>query len=460
MRKIICIILALILLLAMGACTRQTPDPTPPANTTQGSQTELNFGDITLPRSTEGLTIGVWNGPFQWFDETYMKLMADAGINLIIGIKDNWIWEGDGAPMLDIAEQYGVSVIADLRNWDGETVPEYARYPALKGFLLYDEPSSPQFEHLAALKEQFDAVMPENLMFFVNLFPASCSYESLFGDSYNPARVDYETHYQNLFMDTVKPECLSYDGYALQEGGYIRESYFYNFDIASVRAKADGVPFWYTLCSSGHWTTDGRYVTPTDRELRWQMLLGMTYGSDTLTHYVLTSSDETDDNMLRYMSWEPTAIYDHVKTVNQELLAWDEIYMYYDWVGTAAYDAVEKKGSSNAMLASLKYDLPLDQAGALTGVQADESLLIGVFQKDGENAYLVTNAGFATPSDKWRQMHFEMQDATVLLQLDQGEYRCAAVINRGKIQYVPVNEDHTVELTVPAYDGVFVIPVQ
>lgn len=421
---------------------------------------QTEFGSVSLESSNETLTIGVWNGAFQWFDETYMKLMTDAGINLIIGVKDKWIWEGDGAPMLDLAEQYGVSIISDLRGWDGKTVPEYADYPALKGLLLYDEPSSTQFQHLAALKEQFEAVMPEDLMFFVNLFPESCSYESLFGDSYNPGKVDYEAYYQNLFLDTVKPACLSYDGYPLQEGGTIRSSYYHNFDIASHRAKADGIPFWYTLCSSGHATTDGRYVTPTDQELRWQMLLGMTYGAKALNHYVLTSSDEGDDNMLQYASWQPTEVYDYVKQVNQEFLKWDDIYMDYAWVGTAAFDAAKTKGFSHAMLESLEYNLFFEETGVLTGVQSDESLLIGVFQKGSENAYLVTNAGCVTPCDKYRQYSIEMQDASVTLQLVQGDYRCAAVINRGQISYVPVNEDNTVNITVSAYDGVFVIPVK
>ena len=417
------------------------------------------YGSVSLVSSDEKLTIGVWNGAFHWFDETYMKLMEDAGINLLIGVKDKWIWEGDGAPMLDLAERSGISIIADLRDWDGETVPEYAVHSALKGFLMYDEPSSPQFEHLARLKEQFGAVMPENLLFFVNLFPEPCAYESLFGDDYNPAFVDYEKYYQNYFMDTVEPECLSFDGYALQEGGYIRTSYFHNFDIAAYRAKQDGVPFWYTLCTSGHWTTDGRYVTPTDKELRWQMLLGMTYGSEALTHYVLTSPDEGDDNMLEYASWQPTQIYDYVKQVDHEFLTWDDIYMSYEWVGTAALDANVPESWENLMLNSLEYALSFDQAGVLTGAESNEDLLIGVFEKDGENAYLVTNAGNSTLSEDWYRYNFRMNDAQVRLQLAEGDYRCAAVINRGQISYVPVNPDGTVDISVPAYDGVFVIPV-
>lgn len=433
-----------------------------------GEQTQLwqiplceqtEFGSVSLEASREKLTIGVWNGAFHWFDETYMKLMDDAGIDLLIGVKDKWIWEGDGAPMLDIAQQYGISIISDLRDWDMETVPQYAQYPALKGFLLYDEPDSTKFQHLAEQKARFAELMPENLMFFINLFPEACGYESLFGDDYDPGCVDYEEYYQNYFMDTVRPEILSYDGYALQEGGYIRQSYFHNFDIAGYRAKADGVPFWYTLCSSGHWTTDGRYLTPTQKELRWQMLMGMTYGAKALNHYVLTSPDVGDDNMLEYASWQPTEVYDAVKAVNQEFRSWEDIYMSYQWVGTAKYDAGTEQGKSNLMLNLLEYDIPFTETGVLTGVQSNEDLLIGVFEKDGQNAYLLTNAGSTTPSEKWRQLYFEMAPAQVTVQLAEGSYRCAAVICQGSITYVPVNADNTVNLTVDAFDGAFVIPI-
>ena len=126
---------------------------------------QTEYGAVSLEYCDEDLTIGVWNGAFHWFDEAYMKLMEDAGIDLIIGVKDMWIWEGDGAPMLDLAEQYGITFIADLRGWDGETVPAYAEHPALEGFLLYDEPSSTQFEYLTALKENFEAIMPDDVMF-------------------------------------------------------------------------------------------------------------------------------------------------------------------------------------------------------------------------------------------------------------------------------------------------------
>lgn len=417
---------------------------------------QSDYGEIHLPANSEKLTIGVWNGSYHWFDETTMKLMQDAGINLIIGIADKWLCPDGDTEMLDLASKYGVSVLADLRGWDGISVPSYAEHPALRGFLMYDEPSSPQFEQLAELKKMFQERMPSDKMFFVNLFPEACSYESLFGEEYWSGRVDYEEFYLKKFVDTVDPMCISYDAYALQEGGLIRTSYYHNFDVASQLAKEKGLPFWYTLLSSGHSTTDGRYVTPTERELRWQMALGMCYGADTLVHYILCSRDTEDYvAMLEYISYEPTEVYYDVLQADQEFLAWQDIYMSYDWIGTAKVDT----GSESPLLTSLEYALPMSQAGVLTGVNSSEDLLIGVFEHDGENAYMVVNAGESSLSNQWLRLNFEIEDAQVELQLADGDYRCAAIINQGKITYVPVSQSNTVSVTVGAYDSVFVIPV-
>lgn len=413
------------------------------------------YGVVALSSCDEKLTIGVWTGSYHWFDEEHMKLMADGGIDLLIGIADKWIY-ADGPLMLDQAQQYGVSIIADLRGWDYATVPEYAEHPALKGFLLFDEPGSIHFDELASSKEIFEELMPEDVMFFINLFPEACSYESLYGEDYSMPYTDYEEYYLKAFVDTVDPACISYDAYALQEGGLIRDSYYHNFDVAAKMAKEKDIPFWYTLLSAGHSTTDGRYITPTDAELRWQMALGMCYGSDTLVHYIL-SSRETEDYvaMLEYLSYEPTQIFYDAQKVNLELRAWQDIFMSYDWVGTAKVDV----GKTNSLMSTLEYDLPFTQTGMLTGVDSQEDLLVGVFENAGENAYLLVNAGDADWSDEWLRSNFKIRETQATLQLAGGDYRCAAVIQQGKITYVPVSADNTVSITIGAYDSAFVIPV-
>lgn len=518
MKRIICILLSLVLLLSMTACGAGQEQPSTPteANTEQlqlvkgesmtlscpfsaqswessdseraavdekgtvtaladcgsvtvtataGDQTEswqialcrqTEYGAVSLPSSAEKLTIGVWSGSYHAFDDFRMEMMQQAGISLIVGIDPQWVVETSMTELLDIAQSYGVSLITDLRSWDQETVPEYAQHPALAGFLMYDEPGAPAFEELKQLKEKFDAVMPEDTVFYVNLFGCDCGYESLYGNDYDPLRVNYEKYYLNLFADTVKPEMMSFDAYGLQEGGYIRLGYLKNFDMLSNRAKKDGVPLWYTLLSSAHNTTDGRYITPTDESMRWEMALAMTYGAQVLLHYTLTSHD-TDDYvcMLEYGSFTPTDIYDDVMQVNQEFLAWQDIYMSYDWMGTVKVDV----GDENLLLEELAYDISLKETGVLTGVESDHDLLVGAFQKDGKNAYMVTNICDTTDSDLWRRLHYTVADAQVKLQLAAGDYSCAAVICKGELSFVPVSQDNTVSITVDAFDGVFVIPV-
>ena len=389
------------------------------------------------------------------FDLEHMEYLSDAGIDLIIGINERWL-DGTGMEgVLERAEEFGVSVIADLRDWDGESIPEYVDNPYLKGFLMFDEPCATDFETLAALQKKFNAVMPEDKMFFVNLFGAACAYEALFGEDYNPIQVDYEEFYLKYFTETVDAECISYDAYPLQEGGYIRSAYYYNFDVASHRAKELGTPFWYTLLSSGHNTTDGRYVTPTDQELRWQMAMAMTYGAENLTHYVYTTNEDGYAPIVSYGDFQPTAIYDDVKTVNLEFRAWEDIYMSYEWVGTAEVEADKE----NALMDRLEYQIPFADAGVLTDVESSENLLVGVFENNGRNAYMITNAGSTSDCDLWLRENFEMEDAQVTLQLKDGDYRCVAVIQGGQITYVPVSADNTVSVTVNAFDGIFVIPV-
>ena len=416
---------------------------------------KTEFGNVSLLSGDEKLSIGVWNGSYHVFDLEHMEYLSDAGIDLIIGINERWL-DGTGMEgVLERAEEFGVSVIADLRDWDGESIPEYVDNPYLKGFLMFDEPCATDFETLAALQEKFRAVMPEDKMFFVNLFGEACAYEAVFGDDYNPIAVDYEKYYLKLFTETVDAECISYDAYPLQEGNYIRSGYYHNFDIAANRAKELGLPFWYTLLSSGHNTTDGRYVTPTDRELRWQMAMAMTYGAENLTHYVYTTNEEGYVNMVSYGDFEPTAIYEDVKTVNLEFRAWEDIYMSYEWVGTAKVDADKE----NALMDKLEYDISFKKTGVLTGVESTENLLVGVFENNGSNAYMITNAGSTSDIDMWMRESFMMEDAQVTLQLKDGNYRCAAVIQGGQITYVPVSADNTVSVTVNAFDGIFVIPV-
>ena len=412
---------------------------------------ETDFGYVMLPTSTDTLNIGVWNGSYHAFADKQLKELQAAGITKIMGINPAYIGTDNVSAWLDRVYSYGIRVIIDLRDWDGTTVPSYANHPGLIGFLMYDEPNANVFDDLAALKAKFDAVMPADKLFYVNLFP-ECAADSSLGetnwwDQLIGNNLDYDEDYVTEFLNKLDIEVLSWDNYSLLEGSGIRTEYFHNFEVMAGK----NLPLWYTMLSAGHNAT---YATPSADELRWQMAVAMTYGVQNIDHYTYTSHEDDYSCMVEYETWNPTDLYYDIKTVNNEYLAWDHIYMAYKWQGVGAYDA----GTSNAMLTMLENKLNLTNYG-LTVASSNEDLLVGVFDHNGNKAYMITNAGSAGSSKVGDGKSFTTADATVTVKLAEGSYKCAAVIDNGEISYVAVNADNTVTLSVEAYEGVFVIPV-
>ena len=412
---------------------------------------ETDFGYVMLPTSTDTLNIGVWNGSHHVFADAQLKQLQAAGITKITGINTAYIGTDNVNAWLDRVYSYGIRVIIDLRDWDGATVPSYANHPGLIGFLMYDEPNANVFDDLAALKAKFDAVMPADKLFYVNLFP-ECAADSSLGetnwwDQLIGNNLDYDEDYVTEFLNKLDIEVLSWDNYSLLEGSGIRTEYFHNFEVMAGK----NLPLWYTMLSAGHNAT---YATPTADELRWQMAVAMTYGVQNIDHYVYSSHEEGYSCMVDNDTLNVTDLYYDIKTVNNEYLAWDHIYMAYTWQGVGAYDA----GTSNAMLTMLENKLNLTNYG-LTVASSNEDLLVGVFDHNGNKAYMITNAGSAGSSKVGDGKSFTTADATVTVKLAEGSYKCVAVIDNGEISYVAVNADNTVTLSVEAYEGVFIIPV-
>ena len=414
---------------------------------------DTEFGDVLLPNSAKTLKIGMWNGSYHVFEDQQLKELQAAGITKIMGIDTQWIGTTDVNAWLDRVYSYGISVIMDLRNWDGKTVPSYASHPGVLGFLMYDEPCATEFDKLADLKENFDAIDAfDGKLFYVNLFPSCAAKSSLYGGW--TIGKNYETHYVQQFLDKLGVEVLSWDNYSLitqtndTSVKGIRTDYFYNFEVmASKNAEK-----WYTMLSSGHKTTAASYAIPTAEELRWQMAVAMTYGVQNIDHYTYVSHEKDYSCMVEYDTWKPTALYYDILQVDNEYLAWDNIFMAYNWKGVAGV----KAGSSSTMLDMLENNINLSANGL--SVSTTQDVLVGVFDYNGDKAYMVTNAGSAGSSKVGDGKNFTMTDATVTLNLADGNYKCAAIIDQGEITYVAVNNNQIV-LNVEAYEGVFVIPV-
>ena len=470
---------------------------------------------VYADESGETLFVGVWNGSYHFSDAAKIKELADAGYTLILHV--NPIMGHDNIEtflaVLDKAYEYGVSLMVDPRTYradmegylqwsgnindaqkyqDGSSVTktfspaEYLTHPAIVGVVGWEEPNEDTIttDGLNAIEEAFKAsrgsIGRDDLEFFVNFLPR-------WGDN----STDFDG-YLDGYADKLDNQSISLDDYALVRNSsdalYIRKSYFETLAVATAKAKAEGVPFWYTLLSCAHKTedTEYHYTAPTAEEIRWQMAVGMAFGAQNLTHYTYTSHDTENytSTMVEYGTFETTALFDTIAGVNAEYRAWDAIYRNYTWQGFKALN-FGKTGNSlfnyttNALMYNLEsktgvtyYDYTkngLKSVDMTSGNNTDtthnsKDLLVGTFQDaNGNNAFMITNAGSAvntssSTNEYYVNLAYSNVAFDVKLTFDSG-YVGAWIINKGVKTYQALT-DNALTLNVAAWDGVFVIPVK
>ncbi len=490
-------------------------------NSTKIDVTYYNYNDNNYVGALQGekeLPVGVWNGSIHFTHAERLQMLeelADAGITLVISVNPIWFGDLDSLiGVLDKAYELGVSFIIDVRSytsdgngdyytiWDGQdlgaqthsgtarpyTRADYLTHPAITQVLLWDEPyeytSGEMVDKygvkglapsvLRGIESNFESVKGSigrsDLSLYTNLLPATA-----IAGAKNETNIDYATtyvdkylggtdglqYYQDISVDDYP--LLTKDGWWVFGGDeYIRKGYYYGLETLAKKALDNSKNFHLTILSSKHGDTSGTYYNlPDANVLRWQMAVGMAFGVTNLTHYTL-GTHATDYEAI-YMKngdgWaKHSTLFNDVSTVNNEYLAWDEIYRNYKWQGYSTVD----KGGNNSMIKTLqqKEELSLGLNSATISTSS-RAVLIGKFQ-DGNNnsAFMITNAGYATDSNsgKFHNISYTMNDAEVTLEFDGG-YVGAWVINRGVKTYNPLSNNQ-LTVDVKAWDGVFVIPVK
>lgn len=415
------------------------------------------------------LNLGVWNGSYHFGDGQQLRDIAAQGTNIIIGVNPYWTTQSKFLHTLDVADSLGIKFIVDPRNynsgtgtydsWDG-TKPYYAEHNAVLGLDIWDEPSTQQYGTIASMKAQFDAVMPADKLFFVNLLGSACALESLYGSSSGKTSSAqfYENNYASTYQSTVNPDLYSWDSYPLFTNGQIRKAYFCNFDIWSYLSKNNNIPLWYTLLASGHNSGDGlRYITPTAREIRWQMSVAMTYGISNIMDYVYATTDDTYECMATLSGGEIVSYSDmfyDMGTVNNEFHSWEELYLSYEWQGVSSV----KSGLINYLFNDLRHTINLTNYG-LKSVSSTADLLVGAFKdSSGNYAYMMTNSGKSTTysSKYYANVDYSNTAGTITITFPSA-ITGVTIIKNGVSSYQTVN-GKTLSLNIDAYGSAFIIP--
>ena len=157
-------------------------------------------------------------------------------------------------------------------------------HPAVYGYYLRDEPNASYFPGLAIVA---DAVKTND--------PGAWPYMNLFPNYANAGQLgspSYDAHIEQ-FIKTCDPPILSYDHYALLEGGDLRESYFANLESMRRASVAHDIPFWNIVLSSAHFN----YREPTPADFRFQAFTSLAYGARGLAYFQYFTPDRGNYRM-------------------------------------------------------------------------------------------------------------------------------------------------------------------
>ena len=432
------------------------------------------YCDVETPipvEKSETLNIGVWNGSYHFTNTSSIDDMVASGMKTIIGV--NPLWVPNWTNILNYAKTKGVKFIVDPRGWDKEhnryadwdgTCPSYASHEAVLGFIMYDEPSTLQFESLAQLKAQFEAVMPKDKLFFVNLLSSSVSNISLYGTESAQSKYSYyETNYAEAYNNVVSPDLYSYDSYPLFTNGQTRKSYFCSLDIWSNLSRSLSIPTWFTFLSASHKSGDGEgyyYVLPTRQQLQWQMSVAVSFGMTNLMHYVY-ATDAEDYSCMANIDGSKNPQFNVVCEANNNMHAIDDDLANFGWEGAITY---HNNSKVNLLFKDLKHTLSNSQVG-IKSINADSDLLIGSYVNENEQrAYMVTNSGISTDySSVWDKKYrdynaniaYTNETNSVSLTVSE-DIIGAYVIQNGVKTYVSAT-NNTIAIDLEAYGSAFVV---
>jgi len=223
--------------------------------------------------------------PSETTDSRYAEI-AEAGFNVVMG--GNGVQDKEASlQMLEMSRRHGLkALVLDSRLYGGkadrvsEVLADYAKHPALYGFLLQDEPGVPAFSALGRTVDEMRRRAPE-LLCYINLFPNYASAEQLGCSSY--------AEYLSRFTAEVRPGVLSFDHYPLLRSG-IREEYYENLELVRQEAVKSGVPFWVIVQAEG---IRNVYRSPSEQELHWQVWNALAYGASGILYFTYWTPPES-----------------------------------------------------------------------------------------------------------------------------------------------------------------------
>lgn len=358
------------------------------------------------PRPTTNSVNG--NDEPNWYTEEYFELIAGSGLN-VIGCNYTYAetYPAQLDTMMNLAEQNNLGVLVNDRRVTAITdsvddyvvdqfVGEYCGYPAYVGNYVVDEPDYIGFrgaKNSTRLVERYVPVFEElnELGYFAygNLFP-----------QWGGNKDKYE-EYVRSYVETCKPQMLSYDMYPFDDNvGMARANeYFTNLDIIRQVAEDAKIPFWAFVQAGGDWNDAGNYFDtevyyPAKGEFLWNVgtllacgVKGMQY-FPMIQPYKFANAEsqvaDTQRNALLSAYGNKTRWYYYAAETSAQVAAVDEVLMH------AVNKGVIASGEdAEDYLAGTSYLMDGTSWRELKSVSGDA--IVGCFNYQGKTALYVVN---------------------------------------------------------------------
>lgn len=276
-----------------------------------------------------------WPPTPQYITDEQYKLIADAGINWVMGAGEETLANVENQKrMLELCAKYGIGMTVSDGNFGGSlqrktaeqiaaAVARYKNVPAAYGFYILDEPLNPNgyLDAYINLKK----AAPEAYM-HLNFLPSG-SYGS---DAIYRAQMN---DWARLTATAGYPlDYLIFDRYPfpLGQGTMDRKGFFQNVRAChDVGLKNDVKTGLYiqTVCQ------EVGFRRPTDSEIRYEMYASLAFGYKQLsffTWFTPVNRNEPFRDGIIAPDGTPNAHYETVKTINHEILAIGETLVKCD----------------------------------------------------------------------------------------------------------------------------------
>ena len=244
---------------------------------------------------------------------------------------------------------------------------------------------------------------------------------------------------------------ISYDHYPLLANpyAYVSITHLLNLEMVANYCKEYDLELrsfvWAKTSASGH-----RAILNSN-DLSFQIYSNLAFGAKEIPYYTYFNyyapGEDGGNSLIDCQTGERTKAYYWAKKVNNEVHAFEDAYLSFDWVGSTYFDA----GPKNQQFSLL--EAAISSHDRLTGIQSNADVLVGVFEdEDGENC---ATDGFIVLN--YSDPYYANKGATdnIVLTFDNATH--ALVYKNGK-QYVAELNDGVLSLYLEAGEGVFVVP--